>query len=80
MEINEIFDPDVADLLGINPEYLYVSRVIQKAEIEVNEEGTVASAAAGNVATDKSFKKHILINHFRWFLWIQVPTTDIQGK
>lgn len=47
MGITEIFDPDVADLLGIYPEYLYVSRIIQKAEIEVNEEGTVAAAAAG---------------------------------
>lgn len=47
MGIVDVFDPQKANLLGIFPHYLYLSRVIQKAEIEVDEEGTVATAAAG---------------------------------
>lgn len=47
MGIHEIFDMNTADLLGICPQYLYVSQMIQKAEIEVNEQGTVATAASG---------------------------------
>lgn len=47
MGIKDIFDEELADLLGIFPQYLYVSRIIQRAEIEVDEEGTIASALAG---------------------------------
>lgn len=48
MGITDIFDDQKADLLGIFPHYLYVSHFVQKAEIEVNEEGTVAIAASGS--------------------------------
>lgn len=50
MGIKDIFNEQLADLLGMFPHYLYVSRVVQRAEIEVNEEGTVASALAGKFA------------------------------
>lgn len=49
-----MFDYAKADLLRMFPHYLYVSRIIQKAEIDVNEEGTVASAAAGGTLANKS--------------------------
>lgn len=45
--MRDVFDPVYANLLGISPENFYLSRVIHKAEIEVTEEGTVASAASG---------------------------------
>lgn len=54
MGIKDIFDEDRANLLGIFPHYLYVSKLIQRAEIEVNEEGTVASALAGGTLIYKS--------------------------
>lgn len=49
MGIRDVFSPQKANLLGMYSHYLYLSRVIQKAEIEVDEEGTVASAAAGKI-------------------------------
>lgn len=55
MGIEDVFDEELADLLGIFPHYLYLSRIIQRAEIEVDEEGTVASALAG--------KKYVMILH-----------------
>lgn len=47
MGIKDAFNMDLADFLGIFPHYLYLSRVFQEAEIVVDEQGTVASAAAG---------------------------------
>lgn len=48
MGIKDVFDLSRADLLGMFNQYLYLSRFIQRAEIEVDEKGTIASAAAGN--------------------------------
>ncbi|XP_022914930.1 serine protease inhibitor 77Ba-like [Onthophagus taurus] len=47
MGIRDVFNEDTANLLGIFPHYVHLSRVIQKAHIEVDEEGTVATAASG---------------------------------
>jgi serine protease inhibitor len=46
---------DEANLSGITKERLYVSRVVQKAEIEVDEEGATATAATGSITTRTSF-------------------------
>lgn len=48
MGITDLFDPQKANLLGMFDHYLFLSRIIQKTEIEVDEDGTVASAASGN--------------------------------
>ena len=52
--LKNLFTPGAADLGGIASGGLYVSLVIQKALIEVDEEGTVASAATGAVVGTES--------------------------
>ncbi|XP_026474905.1 serine protease inhibitor 77Ba-like [Ctenocephalides felis] len=50
MGILSVFDPNYADLSRISNNNLYVSRIMHKAEIEVTEEGTVASAVTGVIS------------------------------
>lgn len=53
MGILDVFDPYYANLRKISNENFFLSRVIHKAEIEVTEEGTVASAASGGTIAYK---------------------------
>lgn len=47
MGLVDIFDANKANLSGIAKYSPYLSRIIHKAKIEVNEEGTVAAAVTG---------------------------------
>lgn len=52
--INEVFDEDKANLLGMFTHYAYLTRVFQKADIAVDEDGTVATSAAGGTVSYKA--------------------------
>ncbi|KAF7269551.1 hypothetical protein GWI33_017442 [Rhynchophorus ferrugineus] len=74
MGIKDMFDSQRANLLGIFNHYVYVSRIIQKAEIEVDEEGTVATAAGGAVILNRIPPPNFLAN--RPFLYFIVHKTS----
>ncbi|XP_065345566.1 serpin B4-like [Cloeon dipterum] len=57
MGLADIFE--VPDFSGISAEKLIVSKVIQKAVIEVNEEGTVAAASTAAVAINRMTSKRV---------------------
>ena len=48
MGLSDIFHAHRANLLNLSNKPSFLSRVIHKAEIEVNEEGTTAAAITGN--------------------------------
>ena len=57
--ISDLFQPDISDLSGLSSvESLYVSHVIHKAHIDVNEQGTEAAAASGVLVQKRSIDLH----------------------
>ena len=65
------FDPSQADFTGIAnvaPERLYLTQVVQKAFVEVNEEGTEAAAATGVGVGVTSMPPSLIVN--RPFLFV----------
>lgn len=67
--IADLFSDTSCDLSGVSPDPLYVSDVIHKAVIEVNEEGTEAAAATGMVMMARSMLMEIDFVADRPFLY-----------
>lgn len=53
MEINDLFDQSVADLSKINANY-FVSSILHKTKIRVDEKGTEASAITTSIFQNKA--------------------------
>nr|XP_023025641.1 serine protease inhibitor 77Ba-like [Leptinotarsa decemlineata] len=75
--IKDVFDIDKANLLEMFDQYLYLSRIIQKSEIEVDEEGTVATAAVGASLENKSRPPRFQANRPFLYFIVDKPTTSI---
>ena len=68
--ITDIFDETKADLTGISPRpSLYLSKVVHKTFLEVDENGTQAVAASGVVGMEKSSPSWETFNANRPFLF-----------
>lgn len=62
MGILDLFSPNDADLTKITNSPVYLSRIVHKAKIEVNEEGTVASAATAGIFANKATPPRFFAN------------------
>ncbi|XP_078266176.1 glia-derived nexin-like [Rhinoraja longicauda] len=69
--ITNIFDKDKANFKNLSKfKHLYVSQILQKAKIEVNEEGTKASAMTAAIMLMKSFGPQFVVNRpFLYIIW-----------
>jgi len=67
--ITEMFDVEKADLTDMFHHYLFISRVLQKAMISVDEEGTIAAAAAGAASINKTIQPKVRVDKpFAYFI------------
>ncbi|XP_055962966.1 serpin B12 [Sorex fumeus] len=70
MGITDIFDETKADLTGISPNpNFYLSKVIHKTFVEVDENGSEAAAASGAVGMEKSSPSWVTFNVNHPFLF-----------
>ncbi|XP_007933729.1 serpin B12 [Orycteropus afer afer] len=70
MGIVDIFDETKADLTGISPSpNLYLSKIVHKTVLEVNEDGTQAYAASGAVSMARSRPSYVTFNANHPFLF-----------
>lgn len=82
--MTDIFSQVKADLSGISPvKGLFVSKIIHKSYVEVNEEGTEAAAATGDILVVKRLpiRAQFVVNHpFLFFIKHFHNNTILCGK
>lgn len=74
MGISDIFNPIRANLSGISKHSIFLSRIIHKAKIDVNEVGTVATAATGAIFANKATPPRFYANRPFAFLIVEKNT------
>lgn len=77
MGLTDIFNVKKANLSKISKHPVYLSRIIHKAQIDVNEVGTVASAATGALLANKSISPRFQANRPFAFLIIEKNTNSL---
>lgn len=77
MGLTDIFNVKKANLSRISKHPIYLSRVIHKTQIDVNEVGTVASAATGAVFANKAISPRFHANRPFAFLIIERITNTL---
>ncbi|XP_050986637.1 leukocyte elastase inhibitor-like [Labeo rohita] len=78
MGMEDVFDGQKVNLSGMSPNNdLLLSKVIHKAFIEVNEEGTEAAAATGAVVAVRSFPQMFIADHPFLFFIRHNPSNSI---
>ncbi|XP_003474203.1 serpin B11 [Cavia porcellus] len=78
--MTHVFNPAKADFSGMSPDKgLYLSKVIHKSYVDVNEEGTEAAAATGdNIAVKRLPIRHqFLADHPFLFFIMHTPTSTV---
>ncbi|XP_012991388.1 glia-derived nexin [Esox lucius] len=75
--IKNLFDEGKADFRHLSTEPVYVSKALQKAKIEVNEDGTKASAATAAILLARSSPPSVIVDRPFLFLIRHKPTGTI---
>lgn len=74
MGLIDIFDANKANLKKISKHSIYLSRIIHKSLIKVNEVGTVATAATGGIFANKATPPRFYANRPFGFLIVERST------
>lgn len=77
MGLTDIFNVNKANLSKISQHPIYLSRIIHKAKIDVNEVGTVASASTGAIFGNKAIPPRFYANRPFAFLIIEKTTNTL---
>lgn len=78
MGVYDIFQPDLANFKKATEESIFVSAIVHKAEIEVTESGTVASAASSATFADRISPPSFHCNRpFLYFIMEKTTATVI---
>lgn len=77
MGLVDIFDANKANLSKISKNSIYLSRIIHKSLIQVNEVGTVATAATGGIFANKATPPRFYANRPFGFLIVERTTNTL---
>lgn len=77
MGLTDIFNVKKSNLTKISKHPIYLSRIIHKATIDVNEVGTVASAATGAIFANKAISPRFHANRPFAFLIVEKNTNTL---